>query len=326
MKILFSADQHIKLGQDKVPKEFQKNRFMLLADSLNKIAKDYEVDLHIIGGDLLDVASPSTEEIELMHAFLDKLDHKGIIYTGNHEMLSKTISCLSHLSAAITNATQGRWKVVNEEFRSTDFDIVPYSHLHKAKWKENKSKLCFTHVRGAIEPHVVPEIELSRFSEYYLVCAGDLHSYKNTQAISDSTQLIYPGSPLTTSFHRERTKGTNGVFIIDTDTLEYEWVELGQLPQLIRKTINVSEEMIPDAFDRVIYEVEGNVSELKAIKNSELLDKRLNTKISKDAKLNLQNLPIIEELALYLEDVQKLDTDTIQRLKGVAAKYVKYND
>ncbi|QGH45235.1 DNA repair exonuclease [Bacteriophage Eos] len=325
MRILFSADHHIKLGQKNVPKAWQTNRFLALADRLNEIFIESKCDLHIIGGDILDVADPSTEEIELLHAFLAKLPHQGIIYTGNHEMISKTISCLDHLAYAINKATNGHWKVVNEEYRSQAFDIISYSHLHSKKWAPAQSQLCFTHVRGEIPPHVTPEIDLSRFEEhgYSMVLAGDLHSQSNTQLINGRVSLVYPGSPLTTSFHRSRTVNTNGAIVIETDNLLFEWHELGDLPQLIRKTIEAGEEMVPDSYDRVIYEVTGDVSQLKNIKGSDLLDKKLNNKVTKDAKLNLEDLPLVEEIALYLRDVQKLPEDVILRISSKAQEYVK---
>lgn len=325
MRILFSADHHIKLGQKNVPKEWQSNRFLELGDRLDKLFIESNSELHIIGGDILDVADPSTEEIELLFAFLSRMPHKGIIYTGNHEMINKSKSCLDHLADAIFKATNGNWKVENTEYRSPDFDIIPYSYLHSKKWAPAQSKICFTHVRGEIPPHVQPEINLDRFQEqgYSVVFAGDLHSSSNSQLIAGRTPLIYPGSPLTTSFHRSRTVNTNGALVIDTDTLTHEWYELGDLPQLIRKTINAGEEMIPDSYDRVIYEVVGDVSELKNLADSELLDKKLNNKVTKDAKLNLHNLPLVEEIAVYLGEVQKLPKDTIDRIVNKAMKYVK---
>ncbi|QCW23764.1 putative recombination endonuclease [Erwinia phage KEY] len=327
MKILFTADWHIKLGQDKVPKEFQKNRFMMLSERLHQLFIEHECDLHISGGDIFDVAKPSTEEIELLFAMLKVMDHKGMMYTGNHEMLSKTISCLDHLSDPITRATKDNWEVVHD-YRSKDFDIIPYSSLHSKTWKPSESSICFTHVRGTITPHVTPEIELTKFIDhgYNRIFAGDLHSFQNSQEIVENISIMYPGSPLTTSFHRKRTVKTNGAMVIDTKTGRYSWIELGDLPQLIRKTITVGEEMIPDSHDRVIYEVEGDVSQLKAIKNSELLDKRLNTKVLKDAKLDLADKSIVEELETYLKDIQNLDQSTISRLKDVATKYVKRKD
>lgn len=324
MKILFSADHHIKLGQKNVPKEWQKNRFLMLAERFNKIFIEHNCDLHIIGGDILDVANPSTEELELLFAFLQSMTHEGRIYTGNHEMLSKTISCLTHLSDAIKDSTNGRWRLLKNK-RLEDWDVIDYADLHKKTWEPAKSKLCFTHVRGSIPPHVQPEVDLNKFAEhgYKLVVAGDLHSYQNTQQINDSLTLLYPGSPLTTSFHRERTKNTNGCLIIDTETLEYDWIELGDLPQLIRKTVTINDELLPDPYDRVIYEVEGDVSELKKLKGSDLLDKKINTKVSKDAKLNLENKTTLEELALYLTDVQRLDKESVERLVSKATIYVR---
>lgn len=324
MKILFSADHHIKLGQKNVPKEWQKNRFMMLADRFNKIFEEHDCDLHIVGGDILDIPNPSTEELELLFAFLSKLHHNGIIYTGNHELQSKTISCLFHLNEAIIAATNHDWRIFNG-MRTKNFDIIDYTELHKKTWEPAKSNLCFTHVRGSIPPHVQPEINLNKFAEhgYKLVVAGDLHSYQNTQQINGSLTLLYPGSPLTTSFHRERTKNTNGCLIIDTETLDYKWIELGDLPQLIRKTITIKDELAPDPYDRVIYEVEGDVTELKKIKNSDLLDKKINVKVSKDAKLNLENKNTLEELALYLTDVQGLKDEEVERLVSKAQPYVR---
>ena len=53
MKILFSADWHIKLGQKNVPREWQVNRYKMLFEKLHVLEE--LVDLHIIGGDVFDV-------------------------------------------------------------------------------------------------------------------------------------------------------------------------------------------------------------------------------------------------------------------------------
>ena len=47
------------------------------------------------------------------------------------------------------------------------------------------------------------------------------------------------------------------------------------LPQLIRKTVKAGEQMPPGDFDHVVYEVEGNLSELINVEDSELVDKKL---------------------------------------------------
>ena len=59
----------------------------------------------------------------------------------------------------------------------------------------------FTHVRGEIPPHVVPEVDLERFDKFKTVFAGDLHAHENTQR-----NIVYPGSPMTTSFHRNEVQ------------------------------------------------------------------------------------------------------------------------
>ncbi len=302
MKVLFTADWHIKLGQRKVPKHWQKNRFHMLVDELNKV----EADMLIIGGDLLDVADPSAEEIELMFDLLAKINKPTWIFSGNHEMISKRVSVLERFSAEITRCNGLILHVGS--VRSPAFDIISYPDLHK-KWAPADARLCFTHVRAELPAHMKtqPEVDLSLFDAYDLVIAGDLHDYKMSQKTEAGTPILYPGSPLSTSFHRSIPEETNGYFIVDTDTLEHEWFELKHLPHLIRNKVTSTDEMVGDDFHHIIYELEGDIESLGKIKDSELLDKKINTKVSKDAKLDLNDLEIEEELDLYLKEVEGLD-------------------
>ncbi len=105
MKILFSADHHIKLGQIKFPRMAE--RFLMLGDRLNDIFHNHNCDLHIIGGDLFDHSDPSSEEVELLEKFMSRLDHIGMVFTGNHELITKTISCLYHYAGVINKVTSG---------------------------------------------------------------------------------------------------------------------------------------------------------------------------------------------------------------------------
>ncbi|QDF14692.1 putative recombination endonuclease subunit D12 [Vibrio phage Pontus] len=315
-RLLFSADWHIKLGQKHVPALWQINRFHMLVDKLNKRFEASECDVHVIGGDIFDRFDPTPEEIELYFDLISKLNHKTLIYTGNHEMKSKTKSVLDNLAEETTRCNP-LVEVVIGVYRSQDFDIIDYKELHKKSWAEQQSRICLTHVRGEIPPHVTPEIDLAKFDTYDLVLAGDLHSYQNTQTTDNGTTILYPGSPLTTTFHRERTRKTNGCIVINTETLNYVWHDLKELPQLIRKTIQVGEPMIKDEYDRVIYEVEGDISELKSIQDSDLLDKKVNKNVGKPAALDLTNKSgTDEELAIYLTEVEALPKDTVNRLVG----------
>ena len=170
----------------------------------------------------------------------------------------------------------------------------------------------FTHVRGEIPPHVVPEVDLDRFDKFKTVFAGDLHAHENTQR-----NIVYPGSPMTTSFHRNKVK--TGALLIDDDWT-WEWVEL-VLPQLIRKTVSDPNEMIPTDFDHTIYELEGDVQDLAQVKNSELLDKKV-VKREVEATLDLHaDMTISDELNLYLQDILNLNDEKTKKIIGVFNDY-----
>lgn len=307
MKILFLADLHIHYPK-KVPKEWQYNRFMLLAEEINKV----ECDFVLLGGDTLDSAKPSTAELELFFDFLAKIERNGGLYSGNHEMQTKKHSILWDLRSEIERSTN--FKVLGSNAYGKDFDVVDYPHIQAPYIKHND--ICFTHVRGAIEPHVKPEVDLSVFSEYRVVFAGDLHSNENSQL-----NILYPGSPLTTSFHRTRATKSNGMYLINTEPLSYDWINLSHLPQLIRKTVTSTEEMVATDYDYTIYEVEGSITELAKIENSELLDKKVNNVVMKEATLDLRSKDINQQMHLYLETIQKLKEEDIVRLLSRFGKY-----
>ena len=52
MKILFTADLHIKLGQKNVPIDWAKNRYNLLIEQLATIQDS--ADMIVLGGDIFD--------------------------------------------------------------------------------------------------------------------------------------------------------------------------------------------------------------------------------------------------------------------------------
>lgn len=299
MKILFIADLHIKLGQKKVPKAWQYNRFMLLADELNKV----DADMLVIGGDLLDVANPSMEEVGLMYDFLDRLKHSGVIFPGNHEMTSKSKDCFRFIERMLEDLS---FSVIRDFQSHGGIDYIPYNILKKESWGTTNNKIAFTHVRGAIPPHVEPEIDLRRFNSYDKVFAGDLHSKTNSQ-----DNILYPGSPFNTSFHRSIPSGANGYFIIETSNGDHSWYEL-VLPQLIRTTVCTEEEMIATDFNHTIYELEGSMEDLAKVEDSYLLDKKVTKLVKTVATLNLSG-NIAEELAEYLCNIEDIPSEDIPK-------------
>jgi len=309
--ILFTADWHIKLGQKNVPLEWAKNRYQMFFDQISVLEKD--VDLHIIGGDLFD-RIPTMDELSLYFKFVKSVSVDTIIFDGNHEATRKNKTFFTNLKE-VTEQINPLVTVVDRTYYSDDWAILPYADLHKKNSIEDiNSPILFTHVRGEIPPHVVPEVNLERFDKFDIVFAGDLHAHSNTQR-----NIVYPGSPMTTSFHRQLVK--TGYITIEKDW-SWTWHEF-DLPQLLRKTVDDPAEMLQTDFHHTIYEIEGDVSDLSNIKNSELLDKKV-VKRKTEATLILdKEMSIEEELNEYLSFILELEDNKVKQILGVFSDYAK---
>jgi DNA repair exonuclease SbcCD nuclease subunit len=300
--ILLTADWHIKLGQKNVPVDWARNRYKLFFEQVYEAEK--KANLHIIGGDVFDKL-PNMDELELYFDFVRGVNIRTLIYAGNHEATKKGRTFFTALKA-VTNAVNPLVTVIDEIYEEDSFIVVPYEFIHKKDmWERlDKSKVLFSHIRGEIEPHVKPEIDLNLIKDFPTVYVGDLHSHSNCQV-----NMVYPGSPMTTSFHRHKVE--TGYILIDEDDLtKWTWHPF-DLPQLIRKTVNDASEMIPTFPDHTIYELEGSVIDLSNIKANELLDKKL-VKRSSDTTLFLEKeMSIEQELAEYFRYILELPEDQI---------------
>ena len=310
--ILFTADWHLKLGQKNVPVEWAKNRYIKFFNQIAEIEE--RCAAHIIGGDLFD-RLPTMEELELYFTFVANVKIPTIIYDGNHEATKKNKTFFTQLKEATRQINENVFiedKVADYE----EFQILPYCELHKKNIfdKLNKKIPLFTHVRGEIPPHVKPEIDLDLLKEFPIVLAGDLHAHSNTQR-----NIVYPGSPMTTSFHRNEVE--TGYLLID-ENFNWKWYKF-DLPQLLRKTVTSPEEMIPSEYHHTIYELEGDIQDLSKVKNSELLDKKV-VRRSTEATLVLnKEMSISEELAEYLEYILELPQEKISSIIGTFNDYSK---
>lgn len=306
MKILFTADIHIKLGQKNVPIDWAKNRFRLFIDQLGQMQE--QADLVIVGGDVFD-RLPTMDEVELYFEFVEGFKKPTVIYSGNHEMLKKDTTFLTNLKRS-TNRLNPLVTMVDDyhsELMGGGIDIIPYNKLKD--FQDNYSTLDFhgrvlcTHVRGEIPPHVKPEINLDLLNRWDIVLAGDLHSYDNSQR-----NILYPGSPYTTSFHRHSVD--TGAILLDYDTLDHVWLKF-KLPQLIRKTVGVSDPKPPTDFDHTIYEVEGDMHELGELEDSELIANKVLKRDTDTALILDQDMTLSEEVAEYLKFILNLPDQTV---------------
>ena len=197
--ILFTADWHLKLGQKNVPVAWATKRYEEFFKQVHSLEK--QCNMHIIGGDLFD-RIPTIPELEIYFSFIRNVKIPTIIYDGNHEATKKNRTFFSQLKTASRDINP-LINVVDISYIDDDlgFGILPYADLHQKNSIEkfDTSKPLFTHVRGEIPPHVKPEVDLDRFEDFPVVFAGDLHAHNNTQR-----NIVYPGSPMTTSFHRNK--------------------------------------------------------------------------------------------------------------------------
>lgn len=311
--ILYTADHHLKIGQKNVPVEWAKNRYRLFIEQMNEAEKS--ANLHILGGDIFDKL-PNMDELEIYFDIVRSCSIRTIIYSGNHEATKKGKTFFTALKTA-TNAINPLVTVIDEIYEEDNFTIVPYEFIHvKGVWdKLDKSKALFSHIRGAIEPHVKPEIDLDLIADFPIVYLGDLHSHSNCQR-----NMVYPGSPMVTSFHRSRVN-TGFILIDGSDLSKWTWHEF-DLPQLIRKTVSDPTEMVATHPDHTIYEVEGSIVDLGNLKNSDLLDKKL-VKRSTDATLILsKDMTLQEELVEYFRYVLELPEEQIEEAISTYHDYI----
>ena len=313
--ILYTADWHIKLGQKNVPIAWACARYKMFFEQIQEIEKCDRIDLHIIGGDLFDRV-PSMDELSLYFDFIKGVTKRTIIYDGNHEATRKNKTFFTNLKNATTSINP-LVEVIDETYYEEDWAILPYADLHRKESIEGiDTEVLFTHVRGEIPPHVQPEVDLKRFDKFKVVFAGDLHAHSNTQR-----NIVYPGSPMTTSFHRNNVE--TGYLLIDNkDQFQWTWHTF-DLPQLIRKTVTDPADMIQTEWDHTIYEIEGDVADLSNIKNSELLDKKVIKRKTEATLILGKEMTIEEELGEYLSYILELDEDKVKNILGVFSDYAK---
>lgn len=311
MQILLSADYHLKLGTKNIPDSWALNRYRILFKQLHDLEE--KVDKHIIMGDLFDKI-PSMLELEVYFEYIVGCKCTTLIIPGNHESVGKYTTFLTNLKE-VTTKLNPLVRII-DDFESIDgIDFIPYNCLKKPFPNTLNNNVLISHCRGAIEPHVKPEIDLDLFNPWKIVFAGDLHSHSNSQR-----NIVYPGSPLTTSFHRNMVD--TGVILLDMETLKWDWIKL-EVPQLIRKTIKVGEPMLATDYHHTIYEIEGDMSDLHLVEESDLIDKKISKRDNDTALILNKDMSIQDELNEYLEYILQIPPESIEKVMKEFADSIK---
>jgi hypothetical protein len=306
MKILFSADIHIKLGQKNVPVDWSRNRFKLFCEQFSEM--QHQADLVIVGGDVFD-RLPTMDEVELYFDFVESFHKPTLIYSGNHEMLKKDSTFLTNLKKS-THRLNPLVSLVDDYHENVgfDLDIIPYNKLKdfEKHGRDFGGRILCTHVRGEIPPHVKPEVDLDIFKRWQVVLAGDLHSYENSQR-----NILYPGSPYTTSFHRSRVD--TGAILLDVSSLEHTWLKFN-LPQLIKRTIAADETPVATDFDHTVYEVQGDMQELGELADSELIATKVLKRDTDSALMLDAEMTLNQEVREYVTYILELPEHTVDKV------------
>lgn len=319
MKILLTADWHIKTGSKNVPIVWAINRYREFFKQVYEL--ESSADIHIIAGDIVDKL-PNMEELSIYFEFIRGVKLETIIIPGNHESVKKDTTFLSYLKD-VTNAINPLVRIIDDFESYKGIDFIPYNRLKQYEKDPTSfipaSNVLVTHVRATIPPHVKPEVDLSIFSRWKTVLAGDLHSYENSQG-----NILYPGSPMTTSFHRNLVD--TGVILFDTDTHTHEFVKL-KLPQLIRQTIKAGDPMPATPYHHTVYEVEGDLAELGSAADSPLLDRKV-VKRSTDTALILDtSMDLATEVSEYLQYILELSGTSLEKVMKEYHSYAnKFSD
>lgn len=267
-------------------------------------------------GDVFDKL-PNMEELELYFEFVADARVFTYIFDGNHEATKKGSTFLTNLKA-VTTQINPLVEIIDDYATILGIDFIPYCRLKdfaNGIHPEFSSKICASHFRAEIPPHVKPEINLALFDHWSVVLAGDLHSHDNCQR-----NILYPGSPVTTSFHRHAVD--TGVILLDTTTLDYTWLKL-DLPQLIRKTVQAGEPMPATDYHHTIYDVEGDMSQLGSLVDSELIDKKIVKRESDTALILEPDMTLAEEVDEYLRYVLNLNETTVAEALQELNNYAK---
>ena len=298
--LLFVADEHVLFRRKGVPAEFEKSRYIQLFDHLLNLSTHPNCVAVCHGGDLFD-RSPTLQETALVVRYLNAVIKPTYIISGNHEQIKKDTTFLSELCNMISNPLVtiiSDFSTYNIE--GTNIDFIPFNrlkHFEKEGNTELNSELLITHVRGEIPPHVTPEVDLSIFDRWKLVLAGDLHSHSNSQR-----NIVYPGSPLTTSFYR--TKPKKGILKVDLDTLDTEFIDLN-LPALIKLTVESKDEITENTTqDFIAYDIVPKVEAIIEAKEDTVFHKEASREDAILAVIDAEESKKKEVIDLYVNIIR----------------------
>ena len=328
MKILHTSDWHIGHNFFKVDRSDEFRKFFKW---LIQAIQNENIDILLISGDIFDTYNPSNEALRLYYDFLNEIKDivkKVIIIGGNHDSVKTLLAPKEILKVLDIVVVSGSSEDYCEIVEFEEFNIVAISYLRDENLKEDiknlysskidksKKNIALGHLTihgakfGESEREIggLESIPSNIFDGYDYVALGHIHKPQ----IIDK-HIVYSGSPLSLNFSENYTKK---VVILDTDTFEYNFLEIPKFRDFIRLKGSFEEiknqilEIPAKSFVEIEFDEVVSSFDLDELDRDDIyiLKKKIPYKeiIKKTTKTNLTSKDLIEEIFGDDEDYEEI--------------------
>jgi len=283
------GDIHLNLRRYQ---KFELDRIKRLA----KLLAEKSYTSVVLAGDLFDKARPTLEEQKAMQHFINTIADVSDVYiiSGNHEAVNTTTHKTTFDYITLSNCTY----VTFEELILEGHPVLlaGWSHKGKLKYGTVKSKVCVSHIRSALPPHITAEMQMDFTDKFDLVLLGDIHD-----KYSPKDNVHYTNSPYAISFSSASPSGSYIEF--DPKTLDWQYVDTS-LPQKVKLTCDVDTalkvEYNKDYLYKVIVEdTIDNLRKLRKVTNVEFV------KVIKKCVVEVEEQEPVDFVELLVQGVVK---------------------
>ena len=195
-KSIVFADIHINTTKYL---DYEKEKLRLIV----KAIKESKCTNVVLAGDTFDKAKPTLQDIHLFYDMIHSIP-QGVsidVIAGNHD--HSVFEYLPHTSFTYHSEITVRDGVA----------FIPWTKIHEPF---PEGKVCYSHARCTIPPHIVEEVDLKKFHDtYQLTVLGDIHS-----PMEPYENVVYTSSPIPIHFKLYQ-KNSTGYLIVDEETCTY---------------------------------------------------------------------------------------------------------
>ena len=201
---------------------------------IEKTIKDYNINIHVISGDLFEYATPNDDERKLIYNHLVRLLNIQsletlIVIDGNHDLEKENkaksttgnnaLSTIASIIETLDSPFKNKLKYLKFSTRLTidNIDFIPYCLTNRENWGELKNyyetnntknlRIALYHAMiadYAKDKGIPVKLEkldtLDIFPSNTVVMAGDIHESYNVEDKERNVKFFYPGAPMIHTF------------------------------------------------------------------------------------------------------------------------------